>query len=317
MLRESPRGLQALSAGVQGAEPPANPPEVRYKAFGEDRYTSGTTPTTYRYTGQRAESGIGLYYYGARWYDAALARFIQPDAIVPNPGNPQTLSRFSYVQNNPLRYVDPSGHRPEGYDQAADAGYPDRARRPEIKTDYLNAEGLVGNPRDDSPIVGIVMHRSGYASDTAAGVVGWFQGYDAEGEKVTASYNYLIDNDGKIYQLFSDDTAANHAALGEWTPAGTGIPYSGPNLNKHTIGISVVGASGEPYNDAQKASAMILVAYLAYTYEIDPQNIVSHKEISTTGKPDGAEYLEELRQGAAYCQTRMSELPDHGNPRGH
>ncbi len=29
---------------------------------------------------------------------------------MPQPGNPQTLNRFSYVNNNPQRYVDPTGH---------------------------------------------------------------------------------------------------------------------------------------------------------------------------------------------------------------
>jgi hypothetical protein len=32
------------------------------------------TPTTFRFTGQRQEQSIGLYYYGARWYDLYLTR---------------------------------------------------------------------------------------------------------------------------------------------------------------------------------------------------------------------------------------------------
>ncbi len=35
---------------------------------------------------------------------------MQPDSIVPEPGNPQALNRYAYVTNNPLRYTDPSGH---------------------------------------------------------------------------------------------------------------------------------------------------------------------------------------------------------------
>ncbi|MEK7328426.1 MAG: RHS repeat-associated core domain-containing protein, partial [Chloroflexota bacterium] len=84
--------------------------ELRYKAFGETRYTFGTTPTTFAFTGQRQESGLGLYFYNARWYDPALGRFIQADTIVPNPVSPQSLNRYSYALNNPTRYTDPSGH---------------------------------------------------------------------------------------------------------------------------------------------------------------------------------------------------------------
>jgi RHS repeat-associated protein len=84
--------------------------ELRYKAFGETRYTSSSTPTTYRYTGQREESAIGLYFYRGRWYDVVLGRFVQADTIVPDPANPQSLNRFSYVLNNPVRYTDPTGH---------------------------------------------------------------------------------------------------------------------------------------------------------------------------------------------------------------
>jgi len=63
------------------------------------------------FTGQRRDSGSGLLYYGARWYDPVSGRFISADTIVPQPGNPQSLNRYSYAANNPLRFVDPSGHR--------------------------------------------------------------------------------------------------------------------------------------------------------------------------------------------------------------
>jgi hypothetical protein len=44
--------------------------------------------------------------------------------MIPNPANPQCLNRYSYCLNNPLRYVDPSGHTAEEeaalYQQAAE-----------------------------------------------------------------------------------------------------------------------------------------------------------------------------------------------------
>ncbi|MEK6754354.1 MAG: RHS repeat-associated core domain-containing protein [Chloroflexota bacterium] len=84
--------------------------ELRYKPWGETRYSSGTTATSYRYTGQREEAGFGLYFYNARWMDPVLGRFVQADTIVP--GGVQGLDRYAYVNNSPMNYVDPSGHTP-------------------------------------------------------------------------------------------------------------------------------------------------------------------------------------------------------------
>ena len=52
--------------------------ELRHKAWGESRWSSGTTPTAYHFTGQREDVSIGLYFYGARWYDPALGRCPAP-----------------------------------------------------------------------------------------------------------------------------------------------------------------------------------------------------------------------------------------------
>lgn len=86
--------------------------ELRYSTFGETRYQNGTLTTDYLYTGQRQEAEIGLYYFVARWYDPAIGRFIQADSVVPNPLSANGLDRYAYGFNNPLLYLDPSGHAP-------------------------------------------------------------------------------------------------------------------------------------------------------------------------------------------------------------
>ncbi len=84
--------------------------ELRYTPYGGVRWAWGIFPTDRLYTGQRWEASLGLYDYQARYYDPALGRFLQPDTLVPEPGNPQALNRYAYVYNNPLRYVDLTGH---------------------------------------------------------------------------------------------------------------------------------------------------------------------------------------------------------------
>jgi len=81
-----------------------------YYAYGGLRSGVPSAATTDRtFTGQKSD-GTGLMYYNARYYDPALGTFLSPDTLVPDAGNPQSFNRYSYVYNNPLKYVDPSGH---------------------------------------------------------------------------------------------------------------------------------------------------------------------------------------------------------------
>ena len=87
--------------------------ETRYGAWGEVRFTTPdqTLPTHYTYTGQYSDSYINLLWYGSRHYDPQLGRFISPDSIVPTTTQGvQAYDRYAYVNNNPLRFTDPTGH---------------------------------------------------------------------------------------------------------------------------------------------------------------------------------------------------------------
>ena len=52
----------------------------------------------------------GIYFFQSRWFDPALGRFIQADNVTPQGA--QGLDRYAFVNNNPVNYVDPSGHSP-------------------------------------------------------------------------------------------------------------------------------------------------------------------------------------------------------------
>jgi len=78
-----------------------------YMAWGEQRFPTGASPlpTTFRYTGQREDSYIKLYWYGSRWYDPELGRWNQPDTIVPGvgeDGNPNAIGYMGDANYSPL-----------------------------------------------------------------------------------------------------------------------------------------------------------------------------------------------------------------------
>ncbi len=66
-----------------------------------------------RCTGNERDSESGLDDFGARYYASTMGRWMSPDAInltderVFNPAN--TLNKYVYGGNNPLKYVDPDG----------------------------------------------------------------------------------------------------------------------------------------------------------------------------------------------------------------
>ena len=82
-----------------------------YGTFRERSEYSSTFPqVNYTFTDQEDDDDTGLYNYKGRLYDPVLGRFLSADTMVPEPGNLQSYNRYSYCLNNPLIYVDPSGH---------------------------------------------------------------------------------------------------------------------------------------------------------------------------------------------------------------
>jgi RHS repeat-associated protein len=82
-----------------------------FAPYGGVRYSSGTMPTPYGFTGQRSDTASGLDYYGARYYDPLAGQFTSGDTMLPGGGlDLLGLSRYAYVGGNPVIRDDPTGH---------------------------------------------------------------------------------------------------------------------------------------------------------------------------------------------------------------
>jgi RHS repeat-associated protein len=81
--------------------------------YGGTRYNSGTMPTDYGYTGQHSDAATGLDYYVSRFYDPLAGQFTSPDTTLPGNGyDLWGLSRYAYVEGDPVGRADPTGHCP-------------------------------------------------------------------------------------------------------------------------------------------------------------------------------------------------------------
>ncbi|MFA6409526.1 MAG: RHS repeat-associated core domain-containing protein [Gammaproteobacteria bacterium] len=83
-----------------------------YEPFGKQIILKGTDSasiTHQGFIGHQEVEPFNLIHMNGRIYDPILARFLSADPSVQMPTNLQSLNRYSYCVNNPLRYVDPNG----------------------------------------------------------------------------------------------------------------------------------------------------------------------------------------------------------------
>jgi RHS repeat-associated protein len=74
-------------------------------------YGSSVSSTRQKFTGKERDAESALDFFLARYYSGAQGRFTSPDPLLNSlrPNNPQTLNRYAYVLNNPLRFIDVNG----------------------------------------------------------------------------------------------------------------------------------------------------------------------------------------------------------------
>ncbi|WRZ92955.1 hypothetical protein OHB54_30245 [Streptomyces sp. NBC_01007] len=84
----------------------------RYTPFGKERNVGGDLPSGLDrgFLGKPEDDSTSLSILGARMYDPTLGRFISPDELT-DPTDPQNLSAYSYSDNNPVNFADPTGLR--------------------------------------------------------------------------------------------------------------------------------------------------------------------------------------------------------------
>lgn len=85
-----------------------------YHPFGTTSFRAAdasaeVSPRRYRYTGKERDDETGLYYHGARYYAPWLARWMSIDPVDDGRGR----SRYAYVNNKPISWVDPAGRYEE------------------------------------------------------------------------------------------------------------------------------------------------------------------------------------------------------------
>jgi RHS repeat-associated protein len=82
-----------------------------YDPFGIPASESGGADNRFRYLGKHGvvDEENGLNYIRARYYSSGAGRFITKDPTVGKDGDSQSMNRYIYALNNPVRLIDTSG----------------------------------------------------------------------------------------------------------------------------------------------------------------------------------------------------------------
>ncbi|MNI31982.1 tRNA(Glu)-specific nuclease WapA precursor [compost metagenome] len=84
--------------------------KYQYDEWGNILQQEEKVPNSFKYAGELQDEETGLYYLRARYYDPSVGRFISKDTYEGDVSNPLSQNLYTYVENNPLIFVDPSGH---------------------------------------------------------------------------------------------------------------------------------------------------------------------------------------------------------------
>ena len=76
-----------------------------YDAFGNRTVEEETVENRFGFAGEMLDAVTGQYYLRARFYNPVIARFLSEDTYYGDG-----LNQYAYCHNNPVGYVDPSGH---------------------------------------------------------------------------------------------------------------------------------------------------------------------------------------------------------------
>ena len=85
----------------------------KYDAFGVEKDIDDNDTNAFRYCGEYYDAESGTIYLRARYYDPSIGRFISRDSFAGKNEDPLSLNLYTYCHNNPLIYVDESGHWPK------------------------------------------------------------------------------------------------------------------------------------------------------------------------------------------------------------
>ena len=188
-----------------------------------------------KFTGKERDTESGLDYFGARYFGSNMGRFMSPDpsrlSILPN--NPQTWNRYTYANNNPLRYKDDNGKWPtDVHNQIIDKAFPNLSpeQRQILKNISASQDGILNGGQAEGTSF---EHAMSSDSQNPSDAFNQFSSFVSSQETLAQDAQqqfWLSDPDaasknlspealaafGKALHAYTDSTSPSHEGFQRW-----------------------------------------------------------------------------------------------------
>ena len=191
-----------------------------YDSFGNIIASTGTLTNSFRYTGREFDTETSLYYYRARYYDSSTGRFTSEDPIRFAAGT----NFYTYVDNNPNLFIDPSGYCPNGFRPLNDD---ERQRLVQAAlSDRWNGWGFDPNLKIDEEHKRVACSAFVFVNLQRAGIkVPWTSAYNIN--KGAPNYFPVQPKELKPGDLLQFDTEGGHLAIATSADPLNGFNFAG------------------------------------------------------------------------------------------
>ncbi len=169
-----------------------------YDNYGELLNHTGTTQNRFLYNGRDGvqTDSNGLYYMRNRYYSPEIKRFVNRDVVQGNITDAQTFNRYSYVNGNPISYIDPFGLSKE-----SDSGGFGQAEKSAFVGSFLSSGKGLSKSIWEYGVPPVVVYRAvtdfeGYKSDLnnrVNTIINYGDTYTAIENSIKSQYNKCVN----------------------------------------------------------------------------------------------------------------------------
>jgi RHS repeat-associated protein len=297
------------------------------------------SPTTRGFTGQEQMPNICADNFNARVYNPLLGRFLSPDSVIPDTYAPQSLNRYTYVDNMPLSVTDPTGHSCAGWSILCVGGSDDGqgaacscyASGPGVTSTLATVQGGLqirhsvadglGIPDSDVSVTPI---PGGYSVQAS----GW-QFTEVDDGTTGDTFSFPVDGSGIIAAIVSNSNASsggNYSDDGSETAGDYGSTDRGSVATSHDITMRMVQDADRItpswlVGNAERAADRMKKTFVAYPSDLpddlqgeDIKVIYVPKAYIDHGRAIGADHLIDWHASEKNGQVTVSAPAGiHGN----